>query len=123
MRSVRFLMFFAIALVAAACSGGAGGGGGDVSSTDRYALTMADLQPYATLNAYEAIQRLRRFWIQGSGGRSPRVFVNGAEMGGAPSLQEYQTTQIAGIVFLQPTEAMTQFGPDYAGGVIQVTLR
>jgi hypothetical protein len=44
-------------------------------------------------------------------------------MGGGPSLQEYQTDMVAEIRFIQPTDAMTQYGPDYAGGVIQVTLR
>jgi hypothetical protein len=79
--------------------------------------------PYATLNVYEAVRRLRRFWVQGSGGRSPRVFVNDVEMGGAPSLEDYRSDMVAEIKFIQPNLAMTQFGPDYAGGVIQVTLR
>jgi hypothetical protein len=120
---MRFAPFaaFAVILLAAACGGGAGGGGG--SAQDRYLLTAEDLAPYATQNLYEAVRRLRRFWVQGSGGRSPRVFVNGVEMGGAPSLQEYQSDMVAEVRFVQPTDAMTQYGPDYAGGVINVTLR
>lgn len=121
MRCAR-LATLGLILVAAACASGGGGAGGG-GSTDRYLLTSADLTPYATLNVYETVRRLRRFWLQGSGGRSPRVFVNNQEMGGAPSLEEYRTDQVAEIRFIQPTDAMTQFGPDYAGGVIQVTLR
>ena len=120
---MRIAPFAALGLIllAAACASGGGSGGG--SSSDRYLLTGEDLMPYATLNVYEAVRRLRRFWVQGSGGRSPRVFVNGVEMGGAPSLEEYRSDMVAEIKFVQPNLAMTQFGPDYAGGVIQVTLR
>ena len=123
MRHARFAAFGMILLAAACASGGGGGGGESEDSGDRYLLTAAELTPYATLNVYEAVRRLRRFWIQGSGGRSPRVFVNDREMGGAPSLEEYRADMVAEIRFIQPTDAMTQFGPDYAGGVIRVTLR
>lgn len=119
MRIVR-LAALGLVLFGAACASGGGGGGG---STDRYLVTADDLAPYATYNLYDAISRLRRFWIQGSGGRSPRVFVNGAEIGGAPSMEDYGADQAAEVRFIQPTQAMTQFGPDYAGGVIQITLR
>ena len=120
---MRILRFAALGLVLLAAACASGGGGSDGGSSDRYLITGADLVPYATYNAYDAVQRLRRFWLQGSGGRSPRVFVNGVEMGGGPSLQEYSSDQVAEIRFIQPTQAMTQYGPDYAGGVIQVTLR
>jgi len=109
-------------LLAAACASGGGGGGGG-GSQDRYLLTSADLQPYASFNLYDAVSRARRFWLQGSGGRSPRVFVNDIELGGGPSLEQYMASQVAEIRFIQPTEAMTQYGPEYAGGVIRVTLR
>jgi hypothetical protein len=123
MRHARFAALGLILVAAACASGGGGGGEGEEGSTDRYLLTSAELTPYATLNVYEAVRRLRRFWLQGSGGRSPRVFVNNQEMGGAPSLEEYRSDQVLEIRFVQPTDAMTQFGPDYAGGVIQVRLR
>ena len=120
MRFTRFAAFGLVLLVTACASGG---GGGSSSSSDRYLLTAEDLAPYGNLNVYEAVSRLRRFWLQGSGGRSPRVFINTQELGGAPSLEEYASTQVAEIRFIQSSQAMTQFGPDYAGGVIQVTLR
>lgn len=111
-----------LAVLATGCASG-GGAGGEGGSSDRYLITAEDLVPYHTQNLYVAVSRLRRFWIQGSGGRSPRVFVNGMEMGGAPSLEEYQSDMVTEVRFIQPTQAMTQYGPDYAGGVIQVTLR
>jgi len=120
MRIARYAVF-GLVLLAAACA--SGGGGGTGSSSDRYVLTAEDLAPHANLNLYEAVSRLRRFWIQGSGGRSPRVFINNQELGGAPSLEEYMTSQVLEIRFIRSSQAMTQFGPDYAGGVIQVTLR
>ncbi len=120
MRFVRFAAFGLILLITACASGGGGGGS---SSSDRYLLTAEDLAPYATLNLYEAVNRLRRFWLQGSGGRSPRVFVGNQELGGGPSLENYAAGQVAEIRFIRPTDAMTQYGPDYAGGVIQLVLR
>jgi hypothetical protein len=121
MRFPRFAAFGLI-LFAAACASG-GGGGESGSSSDRYLLTATDLAPYATQNLYEAVSRLRRFWLQGSGGRSPRVFVNKQELGGAPSLEEYGAGDVAEVRFIVSNVAMTQYGPDYAGGVIQITLR
>lgn len=124
MRPVRLgavLFIFVIAAFAGACAAGGGGEGG--TTTDRYVITATELAPYATLNAYEGVRRLRRFWLQGQGGRSPRVFINGNELGGAPSLEEYACDQIVEMRFIQPNQAMTDFGPDYAGGIIQVTLR
>lgn len=123
MRHVR-LVALGMTLLAAACaSGGGGGGGGDQGGQDRYRLTAADLVPYATQNLYQAVQRARRFWLQGSGGRSPRLFVNGTEMGGPSNMAEYMPSQVQEITFITATDAMTQYGPDYAGGVINVILR
>jgi hypothetical protein len=123
MRHVR-LVALGMTLLAAACaSGGGGEGGGDQGGQDRYRLTAADLAPYATQNLYQAVQRARRFWLQGSGGRAPRIFVNGTEMGGAANLSEYMPSQVQEITFITATDAMTQYGPDYAGGVINVILR
>jgi len=114
-------------LLAAACaSSGGGGGGGEEAegAQDRYLITAMDLQPYGgSITAHEAVRRLRRFWLQGSGGRSARVFINGNEMGGPNHLAEYSAADIVEMKFIQSNVAMTQFGPDYAGGVIQVTTR
>jgi hypothetical protein len=119
MRTAR-LAALGLVLLGAACASGGGAGSG---SADRYLLTAEDLAPYATYNLYDAVARLRRFWLQGSGGRSPRVFLNGAEIGGGPAMEDYGSDQVAEVRFIRPTDAMTQFGPDYAGGVIQITLR
>jgi hypothetical protein len=119
MRSAPFLALGLMLLAACASGGGAGGG----ESQDRYLITSQELIPYATQNVYEAVSRLRRFWIQGSGGFTPRVFVNDVEVGGAPSLDQYRCDMVAEIRYVRPTDAMQQYGPDYQGGVIKVTLR
>jgi hypothetical protein len=112
-------------LLAAACASGGGGGGGgsEAGGQDRYRLTAEDLTPYITQNLYQAISRARRFWLQGSGGRAPRVFINDQEMGGPGMLEEYMPAQVQEITFMTATDAMTRYGPDYAGGVINVVLR
>ena len=125
MRPVR-LVALGLTLFAAACASGGGGGGGEEASggEDRSLITAADLAPFgAALSAHEAIRRLRRHWLLGAGGKQPRVFVNGNEMGGANSLTEYNAAEVVEMKFVAANVAMTQFGPDYAGGVIQVTTR
>ncbi len=128
MRPVR-LVALGMTLLAAACASGSGGGGGGgeeeaSGDTDRYLITAADLVPYGSaINAYEAIRRLRRFWLQGTGGKQPMVFVNGNEMGGANSLTEYNAAEVIEMRFVTSNAAMTQYGPNYAGGVINVTMR
>ena len=126
MRPVR-LVALGMTLIAAACaSGGGGGGGGEDEASggqDRYLITAVELAPFgASITAYEAVRRLRRFWLQGTGGRAPRLFVNDREQGGAPSLEEYNANQVIEMRFITANDAMTQFGPDYAGGVIKITI-
>ena len=88
MRSLRLGAVLYILITAAAAGGcAAGGGAGADSGADRYLITAEDLQPYVerNLNAYDAVSRLRRNWLMGVGGRSPRLFVDGEELGGGPS--------------------------------------
>ncbi len=121
MRTIRFAAL-GLVLFGAACA--SGGGGGDGGGTDRYLITAEDLAVYPDdYNLYDAVSRLRRFWLQGSGGRHPRVFVDGQEMGGGPSLEDYWARSAAEVRFIRPDQAQTQYGPDYAGGVILVILR
>jgi hypothetical protein len=122
MRKVRFATIGMVAL-AAACASGGGGGVAEVGPSDRSLLTAQDLALYPTDNLYDSVRRLRRFWLQGSGGGLPRVFVDGVEVGGGRDLREYSSGMVLEVRFIQPVDAMTQFGLDYAGGVIQVTLR
>lgn len=124
MRPVRIAVAGLILFIAACASGGAGGGAeGNGPRSDRNVLTAAQLANYGTLNAYEVVQRLRRPWLQSRGGTTAKVFVNGNERGGTNTLQDYAVDMIAEIRFVEPTQAMSQFGPAYGGGVIEVTLR
>jgi hypothetical protein len=128
MRPVR-LVALGMTLLAAACASGSGGGGGGgeeeaSGDTDRYLITAAELAPYGgSITAHEAVRRLRRFWLTGAGGKSPRLFVNDREQGGAPSLGEYNANQVVELRFVPGNEAMTRLGPEYAGGVIYLTIR
>ena len=89
----------------------------------RYLITAENLAPYDTLNAHEAIRRLRRFWLQGTGGKAPRVFVDGKDVGEPSVLEEYPANQLTELRFIPPTDAMVRFGPDYGGGVIELVLK
>jgi hypothetical protein len=116
-------LFLSVFVAACASGGGAAGGETEAVSSDRNVITAAELANYATLTGYEVVQRIRRPWLQNRGGTTVKVFVGGNERGGASTLREYQADMIAEMRFVEPNEAMRQFGPDYGAGIIQVTLR
>ena len=88
----------------------------------RYLLTTEGLAPYASSDAHEAVNRLRRFWLQGVDGKLPKVFVNGLEVGEPTSLKDYATDQVLEMRFLRSETAVARYGADYGGGVIEVIM-
>jgi hypothetical protein len=94
----------------------------EVTGGSRYLLTTENLAPYASSDAHEAVNRLRRFWLKGVEGRPPRVFVNGVETGDPTSLRDYATDQVLEMRFLRSEIAVARYGADYGGGVIEVIM-
>jgi hypothetical protein len=98
-------------------------GGGREFPSDRYRLDAEDLAPYDTLNAYEAVRRLRRFWLQGAAESLPRVFANHREAGEPSVLEVYPVGQVLELRFIPQKYSVDWFGSDYAGGVILVKTK
>jgi outer membrane receptor for ferrienterochelin and colicin len=51
------------------------------------------------------------------------VYVDGTEVGGVGELQRIQSDQVEQIRYLSGPDAQQQYGPRYAAGVVQVTLK
>ena len=112
---------FGLLLLLAGCASGGGGGTGE-PERDRYVLTAEELASYPTLNAYEAIERLRRFWLQERGG-APQVFLN-EERVTLAALRYWRTDRISEMHFIDGNEARIRFASvGSSSGVIVVTLR
>jgi hypothetical protein len=86
-------------------------------------LTYEELAADRTITAYEAVRRLRRFWLLERNGATPRVFVGDDELGPPTILTQWRADMLLGMKFIDGNTARTRFGPDYAAGVIEVTFR
>ena len=119
---MKALVAIGLALVLTSCAGGPSGGT-ETAGRDRYVLTAEELAADPTINALEAIRRLRRFWLLERGGVTAQVFMNGNDMGSASILTQWRADMVLEMRFIDGDAARAEFGPDYAAGVIEVTVR
>jgi hypothetical protein len=123
------LCAFSIVLGVAACSTGAQSGADAGTTRDRNVITRAELEGWNSLNAYEAIRRLRPTWLRyrgqgvltGPDRESMRIYVNGSFFGDADSLSNIQARNIREIRFLDARQATLRYGTDHTVGAIVVT--
>ncbi len=95
-------------------------------------LTRSDLAAAGSVNALEAVQRLRPAFLRVRGPTSilnasahtrPVVFVDASEYGEIESLSSFPASRVEEIRFFPGPEAATKFGSQYGAGVIQLRLR
>lgn len=111
-----------LALVVSACASSGSSSGTRASSSTR--LEQADLESVQQLDAYQAIQRLRRLWLQPRGGISatfPVVYVDGQRRGGVDELRSIPVLTIGRIEYMNSSDATTRYGTGHDGGAILVT--
>jgi hypothetical protein len=110
-----------------ACAGGNRGSAGDSST-----LTRAELAGAGSVNALEAVQRLRPAFLRVRGPTSilnttartrPVVFVDASEYGEIETLSSFPASRLEEIRFYSGSEAVTRFGSTYGAGVIQLKMR
>jgi len=111
----------------AACAGGNHGSGSDSST-----LTRTELANAGSVNALEAVQRLRPAFLRVRGPTSilnasartrPVVFVDASEYGEIETLSSFPASRLEEIRFYSGSEAVTKFGSPYGAGVIQLKMR
>jgi hypothetical protein len=124
MRPLRFALF-GLTFLLTACAAGGGASGEGQTRRDPYVITAEDLVPHQGATAYEAIRRLRANWLTRRGGRTPVVFVNGAQqgMGGFETLQEFRVMTIERMEFISATDATMRWGTGYSAGVINIVTK
>ena len=119
---MKALTAIGLALLLTGCAGGPPGEA-EGPTRDRYALTAEELRADPTIDAYEAVQRLRRFWLLERGGTTPKVFIGGDDLGSPTILRQWRADMVLEMKFIDGNEARVRFGPDYSAGVIEVTVR
>ena len=113
------LMLLLVASTACA-SGGSSDGPPRGSNT---LIIQAELEPLASLNAYEAIQRLRPQWLQLRSTEQPVVFLDGSRMGGLEALRGIDAGSVLEIRRRSGRDATTRYGTGFGGGTIEVRTR
>ncbi len=85
---------------------------------DPYLIVATELEKSPRANLYDAVWELRPRWFT----RSSRadvgdviVYVGDQLVGRADALRRFQTTQIAELRYLSPTEAQVRFGQNNRG--------
>jgi len=100
-------------------------------SAQRDLITEEEIASSNTMNAYEAVQKLRGNFLSDRGkttilGKSPSkptVFVDGIQFGEIQSLRTISTSVIQSIRLYRAYEAEQRYGNGVMGGVIEVTTK
>jgi hypothetical protein len=117
-----------VALFAAALSGC--GAATNTSRVSPNLITREQLAGLEAISAFDAIQRLRPTWLQSRGPTSlaggptlPRVHINQSRTGSIDELRTIPVTEIELMEFKSASDATTEYGTGYPGGVIEVSTR
>ncbi len=121
--SKRFLVLaLALAFGATACASGGGSSRPAGATTNR--IVKEELTPLGTINALQAIERLRPRWLQsraGTGGELPVLYVDGARRSNVQDLNSLQAMDIEQMEYMSGSDATTRYGTGHSGGAILVT--
>jgi hypothetical protein len=93
-------------------------------------ITREQLAGLEAISAFDAIQRLRPTWLQtrgptslSSGPTLPRVHINQSRSGTIDELRTIPVTEVESMQFKSASDATTEYGTGYPGGVIEVATR
>jgi len=124
-RTVRGVLL-GLAVLAGACAHPNAGSGGN-----RLLITEEEIQTSNAATAYDVIARLRGEFLRQRGPTSlvlqsrarAVVFLKDQEYGPIETLRDVRSSDLAEIRFFPGPDAVTRFGSQYAGGVIQIVPR
>ncbi|MEJ2186479.1 MAG: Plug domain-containing protein [Gemmatimonadota bacterium] len=127
-RIVTPLLALFLAAACASAGGSPTGGASAKARRSRSVLTAEEIQQTTGLRtAYEAVQRLRPYFLQTRGTSGMRgstgvsVYVNGMPMGGVSALNGIDVKDVKEIRYYTASDATTKYGSGVTGGVIEVT--
>lgn len=123
----RLIPYLALVLFAVSCA--TISQAGDEEDGSRNLLTNEDLAETAEMSLYNAIYRLRPFWLRSRAtsalqGPDPViVYVDNVRVGEAPYLRDMQVETVEEVRYVNAADATTRWGIGVAGGVILVTTK
>ncbi|MDT8340120.1 MAG: hypothetical protein RQ751_01290 [Longimicrobiales bacterium] len=107
--------------LAVSCAGASGSASGAPPRSSADVIPAAELRPFDTYSAYDAVNRLRPQWLRSRvPGQDPVVFMNGSELGGPEALRSVQVSTLVEIRFRNGRDATTRYGTGYGGGAIEM---
>ncbi len=118
-----------LAAVAVVCVGCASGPAGTVRDSPNV-LTGDVLRDTGTTTVWDALMRLRPYWLRSRGSTSilapggdrPIVYLHGIQHGPVESLQRMNIDQVRRVEFLDGRDATTRFGVGHGAGAIMVDM-
>ena len=120
----RIAMVFALALaVGLAGCASAGGGSSRPAGSSMTRIVRAELAELPEMNALQAIERLRRRWLQSRAGDQVQLYVDGSRRSNVRDLESIRSTEIEQMEFMSASDATTRYGTGHSGGAILVTSR
>ena len=113
-------------LAAASCAHPATAGG-----SNRKVITEDEILSTNATTAYDVVARLRAEYLRNRGPTSlllpnraePTVFLNEQLYGSIDVLKQVRSSDLTEIRFYDGPDAVTKFGSQYSGGVIQLVTR
>lgn len=118
----RLMLPFAVLLLLVAGACASAGGSGTSRNSNR--ITAEELETVATFSAYEAVRRLRPAWLRvRTQAAPPVVFLDGVQMGGPETLENFRASQFREILHRSGPDATTLYGTGVAGGTIELVSR
>lgn len=110
-----------ILMVAALLTACATGGGDGVARRRANLITEAELVESNTLDAYQAIRRLRPNWLTTRAGMEDAVVhIDGIRLNGINDMRDIQVSTLREMAYLTGPDATTRYGTGYRGGLIDL---
>ena len=120
----RIATVFALALaVGLTGCASAGGGSSRPAGSSMTRIVRAELAELPEMNALQAIERLRRRWLQSRAGDQVQLYVDGSRRSNVRDLESIRSTEIEQMEFMSASDATTRYGTGHSGGAILVTSR
>ncbi|HJU89634.1 MAG TPA: hypothetical protein VJ672_09590 [Gemmatimonadaceae bacterium] len=126
MTTSRVLVAFVLGAAFAACATP-----GSAPSVDRNFVSQQELEPMATANVYQALQRIRPDFLRKNRGRSSInlqnartvVYIDDARFEELDALRTILCSQVQSIRYIDGRDAVTRYGSGHEAGAIIVTLK
>jgi hypothetical protein len=123
---MRLRGWLAVAAVSVVAAGGcATAGQGGSTGGSRTLITQEEIAALNVQTAYEAIRRLRPFWLRPGyvGGNAPVVYLDNIRQSDEQILHRLGAHEVVEVRYMNSSDATTRYGTGHDGGAILVFTR